>query len=254
MIKCPDCGKEISDMALSCPNCGRPMKSSTQGYTSNPQGSAPYQGATVFNQQQTVAPQRKPKKKGQGCIIPVFISLIIFIALIQITTSVKNNDADSKTGSEQEKTSDIINVIEDVTVFSRITVDELKNIMGEPQFEEKWTSSTSKGDFEVTTLAYDKNSNHYEFIIADNSVVRLTIYSNQYFNNEGDLFSYSGDKDNMLKMFNVETENDAKVTVDNNVTYRVSPVNSKIADFDVQDIAGTEFGLVKITYNLKYFD
>ena len=26
MIKCPECGKEISDSAKACPNCGHPMK------------------------------------------------------------------------------------------------------------------------------------------------------------------------------------------------------------------------------------
>lgn len=25
LIKCPECGKEISDKAKSCPNCGNPM-------------------------------------------------------------------------------------------------------------------------------------------------------------------------------------------------------------------------------------
>lgn len=25
MIKCPECGKEVSDKARSCPNCGNPM-------------------------------------------------------------------------------------------------------------------------------------------------------------------------------------------------------------------------------------
>ena len=29
IIKCPDCGKEISDIAPTCPNCGRPMHSSS---------------------------------------------------------------------------------------------------------------------------------------------------------------------------------------------------------------------------------
>ena len=27
LIKCPECGKEISDKAISCPNCGNPMNS-----------------------------------------------------------------------------------------------------------------------------------------------------------------------------------------------------------------------------------
>ena len=26
LIKCPDCGKEVSDIAEACPNCGRPIK------------------------------------------------------------------------------------------------------------------------------------------------------------------------------------------------------------------------------------
>ena len=25
LIKCPDCGKEVSDRALNCPYCGAPM-------------------------------------------------------------------------------------------------------------------------------------------------------------------------------------------------------------------------------------
>jgi len=26
LIKCPECGKEVSENAASCPNCGRPIK------------------------------------------------------------------------------------------------------------------------------------------------------------------------------------------------------------------------------------
>ena len=29
LIKCPECGKEISDKALACPNCGNPLREST---------------------------------------------------------------------------------------------------------------------------------------------------------------------------------------------------------------------------------
>ena len=35
LIKCPECGKEISDMAQSCPNCGRPMQVCEQVNTPN---------------------------------------------------------------------------------------------------------------------------------------------------------------------------------------------------------------------------
>lgn len=35
IIKCPECGKEISDKATSCPNCGCPMQQSTQNEKQN---------------------------------------------------------------------------------------------------------------------------------------------------------------------------------------------------------------------------
>ena len=37
MIKCPECGKEISNLANSCPNCGVPIRS----YTQKSRGSSP---------------------------------------------------------------------------------------------------------------------------------------------------------------------------------------------------------------------
>lgn len=30
LIKCPECGKEVSKKAPSCPNCGNPIKGSAQ--------------------------------------------------------------------------------------------------------------------------------------------------------------------------------------------------------------------------------
>ena len=32
MIKCPECGKEISDNALACPNCGYQLHKKKKGY------------------------------------------------------------------------------------------------------------------------------------------------------------------------------------------------------------------------------
>ena len=31
LIKCPECGKEISDKAISCPNCGLPLRREDRG-------------------------------------------------------------------------------------------------------------------------------------------------------------------------------------------------------------------------------
>lgn len=49
LIKCHECGNEISDKAVSCPSCGCPIQSTTQ---------APYGQAQV-----------KPQKKGHGCLV-----------------------------------------------------------------------------------------------------------------------------------------------------------------------------------------
>lgn len=171
--------------------------------------------------------------------------LIIVVLLCGICTACS---------SSSESTSESITIIEDVEQFSRISTRELKNIMGEPVSEESWTNKTSKGNFDVTTLSYDKDSNHYEFIIADDTVVRVTIYSNNYWNNTGDRFSITGEKKDICKSFNITLGDNVKKVTDNNFTYTLSPVNDKVAMFDVQDIDSDTYGLVKITYNLNYFD
>lgn len=36
LIKCPECGKEISDKAAACPNCGCPINNTSSGVCSTP--------------------------------------------------------------------------------------------------------------------------------------------------------------------------------------------------------------------------
>lgn len=156
--------------------------------------------------------------------------------------------------SSTHETDETIAIIEDVEQFSGISTKELKSIMGEPDSEESWVNKTSKGDFDVITISYEKNSNHYEFIAADDTIIRLTIYSNDYWNNSGDRFPIIGDKEDICKSFNITLGDDVKKVTDNNFTYTLSPVNDKVAMFDVQDIDADTYGFVKITYNLNYFD
>ena len=152
----------------------------------------------------------------------------------------------------EEKSAQIENVVQ----YSRISTSELKALMGEPVSIENWTLSSTRGSFAVETYSYDKNSNHYEFIIAEDTVIRLSIYSNKYWNNSGNPFSYTGDIQNTCKLFGVDINNNTKKTIDNKLTYTLSPVNDKIAEFDVQNINSSNktFDFVKITYNLNYFD
>ncbi|MDD4689338.1 MAG: hypothetical protein PHE51_06290 [Eubacteriales bacterium] len=144
-------------------------------------------------------------------------------------------------------------LIEDAVQFSRITTDELVAIMGEPIGKEDWTYNDKQP---VTTYSYDKNSNHYEFIIAENSVVRLTIYSSDSWNGEGEKFKFYGSKQNICKDYNIELGDNAKKAADTNFAYRLRTVNDIVADFWVldMDLDSKTYGFVKITYDLNYFD
>lgn len=233
LTKCPHCGKEISVKAKTCPNCG--------------------------------APVRKIQKRKQsnkffligGAVIIVF--LILGLASGELKPQKTSGTSNSNTDSDIETTAvgattDVSEVV-DSSEFSRITSSELIDRLGEPVTIEDWTNKTSKGDFLVKTYSYDIDDNHYEFIVAEDSVVRLSIYSGKNWNGAGEDFSYSGDKSDIFEMFGITPDSDMKVKADTGYAYRISDVNSKVAAFDIYDLTDSNtFATVKITYNLNYFD
>lgn len=74
MIKCPECGKEISDSAVSCPNCGKPLQQASKTLSVQP-----------------------PQKKKTGTFKKILIgTLVIFVGLIALGMIVGD---DKKTSS-----------------------------------------------------------------------------------------------------------------------------------------------------------
>ena len=72
LIKCPECGKEISDQATACPNCGCPVKQNTTPI-SNPQTSL------------------KAKKRKNGCFIFIIIVFLLFLGLgVAVSQGIKD--------------------------------------------------------------------------------------------------------------------------------------------------------------------
>lgn len=61
LIKCPECGKEISDKATACPSCGCPLNLTTE--------------AENAAKASSIAPPKK--KKGHGCLITVIVFLVL---------------------------------------------------------------------------------------------------------------------------------------------------------------------------------
>lgn len=72
LIKCTECGKEISDLAISCPNCGAPVTQEITGSTNTPHVETSSQ-----------AQEKRPKKKGR-CLktILIVLGVIILIGVI----------------------------------------------------------------------------------------------------------------------------------------------------------------------------
>ena len=62
LIRCPDCGSEVSDAAPACPKCGRPI--------------AP---PTPVNVTVGAAPVQKPAKKTSGCAVVFLVAIVAFV-------------------------------------------------------------------------------------------------------------------------------------------------------------------------------
>lgn len=74
LIKCPECGKEISDKASSCPNCGCPIEIQKTEVSGN-----------ISDQLITEQPLKKSNKK----IIPIAAVLIIVVIIGVVIYNVK---------------------------------------------------------------------------------------------------------------------------------------------------------------------
>ncbi len=151
------------------------------------------------------------------------------------------------------KTSSKTALIDDVSQYSNISDTELKNKLGEPDSTEDWTNKTDKGNFQVTTISYTIDTKYYEFIIADGKVVRATIYSGDYWAGDGNVFEYSGNVNDIFDMFGIVPDDSARKK-DIGSAYILKPVNNIISEVSIQNIDDGTFGMIKVTYNSRYFD
>lgn len=107
MIKCPECGKEISDKAATCPNCGAPIGNVSQGTPAQPN----------FGQYNGPAQQPPKKKKHKGLKIFLII-LVILVVLFIIAIASSNGGTD---------TSSI-----DTSKLEYITDDQIDSVYSDP--------------------------------------------------------------------------------------------------------------------------
>lgn len=178
------------------------------------------------------------KKIKSNSGVTVLIILLFFFGFI---AWMQNDMENSKT---QDAT-----FIEDVMKYSRISTEELVSMLGEPVNVSEWTNN----EYLLTTYEYDINSNHYEFVTHEDAVIRLTIYSDKYWNNGNTNFTYKF-KNDIPTLFGVTTNDNTKRT---STGYAISfQINthaiSELYLFDVNEDS-KEFGGVKATYDPTYF-
>lgn len=94
LIKCPECGKEISDQTQQCPGCGRPVSPNRQ---QTPQSQEPTKKCKHC---QSDIPKKAKvcpvcKRKQGGALKAVIITVVVLVVILIICTSGGGSD-DSK--------------------------------------------------------------------------------------------------------------------------------------------------------------
>lgn len=140
----------------------------------------------------------------------------------------------------------------DSSEFSRISSAELVEKMGEPESIEdyKWTIPMTGQKIVGKSYVYEKN--RFEFILFNDQVARLTVYSDTFWGNGETKMKFTNEND-LFHMFGVEKGPNIKKEGESNYAIRYSRVSNKVADFWIQGIDGKEFDSAKITYNANYF-
>lgn len=90
LINCPECGKEISDLAASCPNCGCPVKpaisplEAAQNSVNIPQSTPPVQPPPAPYPNPTPIPQSPARKESALGIMGLIFSVFFCIPIIPV--------------------------------------------------------------------------------------------------------------------------------------------------------------------------
>ena len=176
--------------------------------------------------------------------VSVIVAVILIGALgFGISRIAQNPD-------QYQKREEQIPVILDCSKFSRISADELKNELGEPKEIDDWNNQTSKGEFQMQIFTYNFEGFYGEFILYENTVVKLHLFSESQWKVEG------SNSDNIFAMFGISPGENAKETVNTGTTHKFSPVSDKVAEVEFYnyDKESKSFDTVYITYNMNYFD
>jgi len=188
MIKCPECGKEISDKAKVCPGCGVEIA----GMPGAPSG---------VNNVQQESKQQPTKKKGRGCLWVVvgFIVFVIIVFAAGVNSANKTfNDLSKENSNEEGK----IDPLQECAALSDDEFMTIKSVLDECKV--KYTSAEYDKDlddlYDDGVWGYWLNTKEATNITlflskVDNSVIRIRYGAD-------DLWADGGYKNNLEYVLN----------------------------------------------------
>lgn len=95
LLKCLDCGRDVSDLALSCPNCGRPVATMTQSASEPSAVSATPEAPTAVI---SPAPTGQPKAR-PGCLLAIVGASVLAGVLIIAALLGRESSTSSTSGA-----------------------------------------------------------------------------------------------------------------------------------------------------------
>jgi len=181
-----------------------------------------------------------------GCLSVLVVFILIFAIGFFFGDTSKQV---FKKDKEEIKSQQII----DATQFSKINTKKLVEIMGKPQSINPYEWVIPKTGQSVVGDLYVYKNNKYEFIVFNDTVTRLNIYSGTYWGYDESTFEYIKDE-SILQLFGIkDTNRDMRQTKDTGYLKRYERVTDEIYEVEIVEIQDTTFGFAKITYDSNYY-
>ena len=141
LIKCSECGKEISDKAPACPNCGNPISQPT----------AP-QETVVRHIHEKVEKQAPPPKKKTGCLAWIAAIGLGFISFLVVISAMGKKDNESVLHSIKRQTSQNATQAPNAGNIPKVTALQLQKeyesneVAANQKYQRKWLNVTGTVD------------------------------------------------------------------------------------------------------------
>lgn len=164
MVKCRECGKEISDQAVACPNCGAPLNGN------------PEKARQFSDKVQNIENRRK--KKSRGCLITIIIFFFIGGGITALSQVMKNPDKYGVKVESKEKTDDIseneaVEEAFELCGFKRIKKIEHDELLDDAHFEGEKGYRVKADGIDNIILYMNPDNTVYQLKYAD-----IDLYSN----------------------------------------------------------------------------